>query len=144
MGEGSGADRGPSEPAGRAEPIESRLGSIPGVGQAVVVGDRRKYLAALVVFDPESVGALAREIGSNATDLASAARCGRLRRYLEDQIEYVNATLAPYESIRRFSVVSEGLSVENGTLTPTLKLKRRVIHERFEAAINGLYEPVTS
>lgn len=123
-------------------PIESKLGSIPGVAQAVVVGDRRKYLAAIVVLDPETIGALAREIGSDATDAASAALCGRVRRYLNDQIENVNATLAPYESIRRFAVVGEGLSVENGTLTPTLKLKRRVIHERFESTIDGLYEPV--
>jgi len=122
-------------------PIESRLKGIPGVAQAVVVGDRRKYLSALIVLDPDGVEGLAREIGSDAGDLATAARCERFRAYLDDRVDSVNATLAPYESIKRFAVLGESLSVENNTLTPTLKLKRRVIQEVYGESIDGLYEP---
>jgi len=121
-------------------PIESQLKAIPGVTEAVVMGDGRKYLSALILLDPEGIDALAKEIGSEAADPASAARCELFHAYIEDRIDAVNATLAPYESIKRFAVLSEGLSVENGTLTPTLKLKRRVIHEVFGATIDDLYE----
>ncbi len=121
-------------------PIESKIKGIPGVAQAVVIGDRRKFLSALIVIDPEAIVALASEIGSDAVDLASAASCARFRAYIEDRLEAVNVTLAPFESIRRFAVLSEGLSVENGTLTPTLKLKRRVIQDVYSATIDELYE----
>ncbi len=121
-------------------PIESKLKGIPGVAQAVVIGDGRRFLSALIVPDPEAILALASEIGSNTVDLASAARCERVRAYLQDRVDSVNVTLAPYESIRRFAVLSEALSVENCTLTPTLKLKRRVIMDVFSAIIDELYE----
>jgi long-subunit acyl-CoA synthetase (AMP-forming) len=121
-------------------PIESKLKAIPGVGQAVVVGDRRKFLSALVVLDPDSVASIAAEIGSDASSVDEAAGCERFRAYFEDRVDSVNASLAPYESIRRFAVIGEGLSVENGTLTPTLKLKRRVIHEVFADVIDGFYD----
>lgn len=120
-------------------PLELKIKAIPGVAQAVVVGDRRKFLAALIVLDPEAVGSLATEIGSDAADVASAARCPRFRSYLQDRLDAVNVTLAPFESIRRFAVLLDGLSVENGCLTPTLKLKRRVIQDVFSATIDELY-----
>ena len=125
-------------------PIESKLKGIPGVAQAVVLGDRRKFLSALIMLDPETIVSFASEIGSDAADLPSAARCERIWTYLEDRIDAVNVTLAPYESIRRFAVLSEGLSVENGTLTPTLKLKRRVIQDVFSATIDELYSSDSS
>jgi long-subunit acyl-CoA synthetase (AMP-forming) len=121
-------------------PIESKLKGIPGVAQAVVVGERRKHLAALLMLDPEAVTAVAAEIGSPAANAEEAAACGRFRNYLEDRVDAVNAGLAPYESIKRFAVVAGGLSVDNGTLTPTLKLKRRNIHGVFASVIDGLYE----
>ncbi len=121
-------------------PIESRLKGIPGVAQAVVIGDRCRFLSALIMLDPERIEGLAREIGSDAADPAAAAVCPRFQGYLDDRVDEVNATLAPYESIRRFAFVSRGLSVEDGTLTPTLKLKRRVIGEVFGAVIDELYE----
>ena len=105
----------------------------------MVLGDRRKFLSALIMLDPETIVSFASEIGSDAADLPSAARCERIRTYLEDRIDAVNVTLAPYESVRRFAVLGEGLSVENGTLTPTLKLKRRVIQDVFSATIDELY-----
>jgi long-subunit acyl-CoA synthetase (AMP-forming) len=122
-------------------PIELRLKSIPGVAQAVVIGDRRKFLSALLLLDAEAVSSVAGEIGSPATDAVEAAQCPAFRAWMEDRIDSVNATLAPYESIRRFALLTGGLSVENGTLTPTLKLKRRVIHEVFADTIEGMYRP---
>lgn len=121
-------------------PIEAKLKSIRGAAQAVVVGERRRFLSALITLDPERIGDLGPKIGSDATEPASAAKCDRFHAYFDREIDAVNATLAPYESIRRFAIVDEGFSVENGTLTPTLKLKRRVIHEVFGRVIDELYE----
>jgi long-subunit acyl-CoA synthetase (AMP-forming) len=120
-------------------PIEAKLKAIPGVGQAVVVGDGRRHVAALIALDPDRIGAVAAEHGSVATDVEAAASCPAIRRYLEERIESVNVTLARYESVRRFAVIPGGLTVEDGTLTPTMKLKRRVIHERFAQLIDDLY-----
>jgi len=123
-------------------PIEAKLKTIPGVAQAVVVGDGRKHLTALIALDPDRIGAIAEELGSDARDPETAAECEVIRSYLAERIEAVNVTLARYESIKRFAVIARGLSVDDGTLTPTLKLKRRVIREVFSDAIDELYDEV--
>ena len=120
-------------------PIEARLKSIPGVAQVVLVGDSRPYVAALLTLDPERLAQLAAQAGSPARDLAAAGECPLLRAHLERQIERVNADLARYESVRRFALLPGELSVQGGELTPTLKLKRRVIREKYAAQIEALY-----
>jgi long-subunit acyl-CoA synthetase (AMP-forming) len=120
-------------------PMEVKLGGIPGVAQAVVVGERRNYLSALLVLDPEQIPELAEKIGSRAQSVAEAASCEHFRGYLEEQVARVNETLARYETIKRFAVLDDQLSVEAGTLTPTLKIKRRGIAERYGRHIEALY-----
>lgn len=119
--------------------IESELRGIEVVGQAVVVGDRRKYLAALLTLDPEALPRVAERIDSPARDLQSAAVCPVLRSHLEDQIDLVNAGLARFETIKRFAILPTELSVEGGEMTPTMKLKRRVINQNFAQEIADLY-----
>jgi long-subunit acyl-CoA synthetase (AMP-forming) len=122
-------------------PIEARLKSIPGVAQVVLVGDGRPYVAALLSLDPERLAPLAAQAGSPARDLVAARACPLLHAHLERQIERVNADLARYESVRRFALLPGELSVQGGELTPTLKLKRRVIREKYAAEIEALYRP---
>jgi long-subunit acyl-CoA synthetase (AMP-forming) len=120
-------------------PIELRLKGILGVSQAVVVGERRRHLAALLTLDPEAVPEIARRIGSRASSVSEAASCATFRAYLEEQIARINATLASFESIKRFAVLPGELTVDDGTLTPTLKLRRRAIDERYRDIIDALY-----
>jgi long-subunit acyl-CoA synthetase (AMP-forming) len=120
-------------------PIELKFKAVPGVSQAVVVGERRRHLAALLTLDPEQVPVIARRIGSAAKDAVEAASCAVFRAYLEEQVEGINATLASYESIKRFAVLPGELTVDDGTLTPTLKLRRRAIDERYRELIDSLY-----
>jgi len=102
--------------------IEGLLGRIQGVSQAVVVGEGQKYLAALIVPDrPE-----------RAEDPHFVAEVGR-------GIERVNGQLAQYETIKRFRVLPAQFSVESGELTPTLKLKRKVISQKFAREIDELF-----
>ncbi|MFQ5349902.1 MAG: AMP-binding protein, partial [Thermoanaerobaculia bacterium] len=121
-------------------PIEAKLKSIAGVAAAVVIGDSRKYLGALLTLDPELLPKTAAAAGSPATDEASAASCTRMHAHLEARVETVNKTLASYETIKRFVVIPSQFTPESGELTPTMKLRRRVIYERYAAEIDGLYE----
>ena len=92
------------------------------VGQAVVIGSDRPYLVALLAPDPEH--------GASSEALRAAG---------DARVAEVNASLASFEQIKRYAWLPEPLTVENGMLTPTLKLKRRIIHERHRALIEELY-----
>ena len=119
--------------------LESRLKQLPAVAQAVVVGDGRHYLAALFTLDPLRVAAAATEAGSPARDVASAMSCPRFRAHLERQLEAVNAQFARFETIKRFALLPGEWSVAGGELTPTLKLRRKAIAEKYRAEIERLY-----
>lgn len=119
--------------------IEAKLKAIPGVALPVVIGDRRKYLAALFTLDPERIEREAAAAGSAARDPEGAARCEVFRRHLERQIEAVNSTLASFETIKRFAVLPGQFTIEGGELTPTMKLKRRVINDTYASEIESLY-----
>jgi long-subunit acyl-CoA synthetase (AMP-forming) len=119
--------------------LESRLKQLPAVAQAVVVGDGRHYLAALFTLDPLRVAATAAAAGSPALDVAQAAVCPVFRSHLERALESANRHFARFETIKRFVVLREEFTVGGGELTPTLKLKRRVIYEKYAAEIERLY-----
>ncbi len=119
--------------------IEGKLRQIPAISQAVVIGDRRHYLAALVTLDPTRAADQAKAAGSPASIPEALATCPIFRQYLEKQIEGVNATLARYEQIKKFVILPRELSIDEGELTPTMKLKRRVVNQKFADEIEGLY-----
>jgi long-subunit acyl-CoA synthetase (AMP-forming) len=121
------------------QPIEGKLRGIPGVSQAVVVGDRKPFVAALLALDPLRLPALAAAVGSAAQTPSEAAACPRLRAYLEEHLARLNASLARYESVRRFEIRPQELSVDGGELTPTMKLKRRVIAQKHADLLERLY-----
>jgi long-subunit acyl-CoA synthetase (AMP-forming) len=105
----------------------------------VVLGDRRNYLAALLTLDPANAPGEAAAAGSPARRPEEIAVCPVFRAYLEKQVEQVNNGLARYETIKRFVVLPQELSIEGGELTPTMKLKRRVIYDKYAAEIESLY-----
>lgn len=119
--------------------IESKLRQIPAVSQAVVIGDRRHYLVALVTLDPTRAADQAKAAGSPATTPAALATCSIFRQYLEKQVEGVNTTLARYEQIKKFVILPRELSIDDGELTPTMKLKRRVVNQKFAEEVEKLY-----
>jgi long-subunit acyl-CoA synthetase (AMP-forming) len=120
-------------------PIEKRLQEILGVGHAVLVGEQRHFVGALLTLDSSAVPRLAERVGSAARDVAEASSCPRIRAFLDREIARVNEALARFESVRAFRVLSAELSIESGELTPTLKLKRRVVYEKFAGEIEALY-----
>ncbi|MBX3258374.1 MAG: AMP-binding protein [Labilithrix sp.] len=124
--------------------LEGHLKSIPVVGQAVVVGDRKKYLAALVSLDPERVRTEAEAAGSPAKTIAEAAKCNTFRKHLQKQIDELNGKLARVQTIKKFVVVPTEFSIDGGELTPTMKVKRKVVNEKYKVEIESMYAEVTA
>ena len=120
--------------------LEGQLKGIPVVQQAVVLGDRKKYLAALLTLDPERVVAEAAAAGSPAKTVEEAASCATFRKHLQRQIDDVNKTLARVQTIKKFTILPRELSIEGGELTPTMKVKRKVVNEKYAREIAKLYE----
>ena len=119
--------------------IEGFLKSIPVVSQAVVIGDRRRFLGALLTLDPIRLLEDATAIGSPARDVAAAARCEIFRAHLQRQIGAVNERLARVQTVKRFEVVPMEFTVEGGELTPSLKIRRRVVEEKYAREIERLF-----
>lgn len=118
--------------------IEGLLKLQPHIEQACAIGDDRKYMTALICPDFEALEAFATENGIAAEGEALVAD-QRVVSLIEQQVELVNAQLPRYEQIKKFWIVPRAWSVEDGELTPTLKLKRRIISDKFKTFIDGLY-----
>ena len=121
------------------ENLESALRETRWISQAVVIGDRRPYLVALLTLDPDEAPRLAEELGIPA-DLAAMARDERVRAAIQRDVDAVNARFARIEQIKRFEILDRDLTQADGELTPTLKVKRPVIHEHYDERIDRLYE----
>ncbi len=122
--------------------VEPLLTEIAGVSQAVLVGDGRPYLSALLTLDPAATPALAEALGLAALAPAELADEPRLRAHLAERIEHdVNPRLASYQTIKRFDVLPRELSLEAGELTPTMKLRRAEIAAKHAERIDALYRP---
>ena len=117
--------------------IENMLKTIPLFSQVVVHGDRRKYLTALVTLNPDEVKARAAEWGVSATTQLS--KDPKVFELVKKLIEEKNHDLPKYESIKRFAILDKDFSIEGGELTPTLKIKRKVINERYKDLFDSLY-----
>jgi len=119
--------------------VEGYLKGIPVVSQAVVIGDRQRYLSVLLTLNKERIPVEARAIGSVAYDAESAARDDRFLQFLQRQIDAVNARLARVQAVKKFRVLPQEFTVEGGELTPTLKVKRKVVTEKYRSEIEKLY-----
>jgi long-chain acyl-CoA synthetase len=121
------------------QPIEGKLKADPLVGQAALLGDTHKFAAVLI--SPDFV-ALARWAGQNGVatkDHAELVKDPKVQKQYEAIVKKVNATLEHHETIKKVGVVGEEWTVETGELTPSMKLKRRVIQEKYKDKIDELY-----
>lgn len=121
-------------------PIEQGLEGSPWIRRAVVFGEGRPYLVALLTLDREAVARWAEERDLRWSDDAALGRHPEVRGLLETEIELCNQGLNRYETIKRFAVLERDLSVEEGELTDTLKVRRQALAERHGRRIAALYE----
>ncbi len=120
--------------------IENDLKASKIVSQAIVVGDRRPYPAALITLDPVEIGkwAEAQGITGSPAELASDER---VRALVQGIVDDVNRDRSRYEQVKRFVILPRDFTMEHDEVTPTLKLKRKPILEHFADAVESLYEP---
>jgi long-chain acyl-CoA synthetase len=122
------------------ENIELRFREEPLIAQLVVYGDGKKYLTALVDIDELAARQRLEREGLKAGDDAAVLRSHpRVLELIQARVDAVNAELARYETIKRFCVAPEALTVVGGLLTPSLKVKRAKVYERYEAELEALY-----
>ncbi len=119
--------------------LEKRLGAADGIAQAMVYGDGRPFLVALIAVDEATMMALSEREGLGCRSYGDLARSTRVRQIVQEHIDRLNAGLAAFEQIRRFAILPLPLSQQAGELTVTHKLRRRVIAERHAELLESLY-----
>jgi len=119
--------------------LEGKFKAIPIVSQAVVIGDKRKYLTALFTLDPEKLETEASNAGSSAHTSESAASCPQMMSYIQSQVDEINKTLARVQTIKKFTIIPADFSIEGGELTPTMKVKRKIVREKYGDQIESMY-----
>jgi len=108
----------------------------------MVVGDQRKFVVALVVINPVTLAAKLAEEGLHFSSQAEMAAHPRTYFIIENEISRVTAHLAQYETIKRFALLPDDFTFDNGALTFTMKLKRRVVEKQYHDLIDKLYADV--
>ena len=121
------------------QPIESELVRSPFISQVMVIGSERKNLAALIVPNFDALKAWASENGINATDLPAMLQAREVQQHIQSEIRNHLTDFADFEQVRRFTLLDKEFSQEDDEMTPTLKLKRNVIIEKYGDAIDGMY-----
>ncbi len=118
--------------------LENDLKQSRWVSQAVMYGDRRPYPVALITLDPEEIAPWAKERGL-PEDMASLVQADEIKQLIQQVLDRANAKYAQVEQIKKFALLDHDLTQESGELTPTLKLKRNVVSERYADVFEGLY-----
>lgn len=125
-------------------PIEMALNLNMYIDQACVIGDGRNYITALIVPNFELLEKMAKEKGISFSGKADLVRVPEIIRFFDDQVAKVNQNLARYEQIKKYRLLSQPFSEEAGELTPTQKMKRRIIFEKHKSEIDALYQGADS
>ena len=109
------------------------------IAQVVAYGDKRKFISALVTLDPDSILAWARDNGLDGQSVEQLAARPEVRELIGKEIEERNRQLASFETIKKFDILERDFSIETGEMTPTLKIKRKVVVERYRERLERLY-----
>ena len=116
--------------------LENGLKQNRWVSQAVVVGDRRPYLVALITLDPDEAPAFASQHGIGVEDVPGSEA---MRAEVQKTVDVVNAEVGRVEQVKKFVILPHDLTQETGELTPTMKVKRNVVSEKYEREVEALY-----
>lgn len=119
--------------------VENHLKESPLIGHAMVVGDSRPYLVALLTLDAEIAPLVAARMGIDNTDIAALAEDPRILAAVQEAVDAANARLSRPEQVKRFQVLSREWTAESEELTPTLKLKRRVVNAKYAERVAQMY-----
>jgi len=118
--------------------IENDLKQSPFISQAVMYGDRKPFPVAMITLDPEEIVPWAQEQGL-PEDIESLAEHEKVHEMIQTELDRANSNYARVEQIKKFTILDHDLSVETGELTPSLKVKRNVIYDRYGDLFESLY-----
>jgi len=125
--------------------LESMLKHLPYVQSAVVVGDSKKYLCALLSPDKEALGKKAQALGLDPQSALDLVASNQVLEEIKTELNNINNKLAPVEQIKKIALLKHEFSIESGEFTPTLKVKRKFVNQKYQTEINNLYfEPGVS
>ncbi|MBU1966206.1 MAG: long-chain fatty acid--CoA ligase [Proteobacteria bacterium] len=119
--------------------IENLLKFSPYINDAVVIGDKRKFVSAIIVIDEENVVKYAQDQKIQFTTFASLTRTEEVVRLIQEEVNKVNAQMARVENIRKFRILDKKLYTEDGEMTPTMKVKRKFINAHYGELIESMY-----
>lgn len=120
--------------------IENQLKQSFYISQAMVHGDRRKYLTCLLTLEPENLIPWAKEAGLSTGDWEKLVKDPKVLELVNEEVKKVNSKLAKFETVKYFTIVPEDFTIESGELTPTFKLKRKNITKRYMDILDSMYE----
>ena len=121
-------------------PIENLFLGSKYIDQFILIGDRRMYLSALIVPDYEALKEFADANRIQYKDVDDLVNMKQIYELLEKDLKQFQNKLANYEKVRKFAILDKPFSIEGGEMTPSLKLKRKVIEERYKDLIEGMYK----
>jgi long-chain acyl-CoA synthetase len=121
------------------QPIEQRLKASPLVAEAILVGERRNFAAALIVPDFAMLEARLKAAGAALGPREQLVTRADVQSWFQELIDEINAGLAQFERIKRFAVLPSELTIEGGELTPTMKLRRKIMEQRWADVVERLY-----
>jgi long-chain acyl-CoA synthetase len=119
--------------------IENKLKASIYINDAVVIGDRRKYLTALIMIDEDNVAKYAQDNKIQFSTYRDLTQSPQVMELVDKEVAAVNQTLARVENIRKFTILPKRLYEEDGEVTPTMKIKRKIVHDTFEDIIEAMY-----
>ncbi|HUN69935.1 MAG TPA: long-chain fatty acid--CoA ligase [Burkholderiales bacterium] len=119
--------------------IENQLKFSPYVTDAVVVGDKRPYLVALIMIDHENVERYAQDHAIPFSNYASLCRRPEVQELIQGEVDRVNKGFARVEQVKKFRLIEQKLTAEDEELTPTMKLKRRLVNDKYKSLIEAMY-----
>jgi long-chain acyl-CoA synthetase len=120
-------------------PIEVALIERPYIDQACLLGDGRKYLTAFIIPDFDSLKRFAKDNGITCSSPEELVKHPDIMALITKEVDHVNSTLARYEQIKYFNILGRAFDVASGELTPTMKIKRRVVNEKYQKEIEEMY-----
>ena len=120
--------------------IEGLLKNSKYISQALVHGDKRKYLTALITLDPAAMEPWAKQMGLPYDNWMGFCESESVKNLILEEIKKTNSNLAKFETIKYFQILHEDFTIESGELTPTMKLKRKIITERYMGLLDSMYK----
>jgi long-chain acyl-CoA synthetase len=126
------------------QPLENLLKASPYIATPVLVGDRRKYLSALIIPNFEKLERDAKAMGLNFSSREEMVRDARIHDLLQKEIDRFNGSHSRAEHVRKFELLADEFTIESGELTPSMKIKRKIVEEKYKALIDGMYAEESS